>query len=219
MNRFVLKLIRVLKSEYQNENWKPLVPLIQTTLNHSKSPSLGDKAPTTVSIGLHVQDPIDLIFHPILAVVKHPKNPDAVRAHVSQLAEYLKVMHQQVHATKHSRRQQRRISANRNRVLPTFTVGDFVMVKIVRPRDKTVALNSGSWRVVGVIGRHLYQVQRLRTDGIQTVHVERLAFYTACDPLQMLPLKEHILFHAAEAHEVEVFLDRKLEGTTTYLLT
>jgi hypothetical protein len=54
VNREILKILKSLTSEFRMpwHQWYKLLPLIQRSLNNSRSKSLGDEAPITVFLGL-----------------------------------------------------------------------------------------------------------------------------------------------------------------------
>ena len=60
----VLRACRSLLSEFQlkESEWSVVIPLIQSVLNHSVRPSLGDQALITVFTGLPADNPLRKIF-------------------------------------------------------------------------------------------------------------------------------------------------------------
>ena len=60
----VLRACRALLSEFrlQESEWPVVIPLIQSVLNHSVRPSLGDRAPITVFTGLPADNPLRTVF-------------------------------------------------------------------------------------------------------------------------------------------------------------
>ena len=129
----VLRACRALLSEFQlkESEWPVVIPLIQSTLNHSVRPSLGNRAPVTVFAGLPADNPLRTVYPADSSKVQ---TIELTRARCLINAEALEFSLDAMHKDVSERRTRHREQASaRHNALThvraiNFEVGDFVLV-------------------------------------------------------------------------------------------
>ena len=219
VNRHLLKCLRSLSSELRVKEWRTLIPLVQAALNLNPSPTLGGLSPTKVFTGLSVDNPISVLFDRSSDLLSVPASPTLVSQATADLQVSMQEIHRSVVRHKDNIRERQRQRLNRNRRLPKYNVGDFVLVHISKPRDKLSARYNGPWRVTGTVSDHVYVVEHLLSSKTLSVHVERLLFFSVKDYKQLTMLKDHIMFHKDASYEVEKLLKvRERDGVQEVLV-
>ena len=213
VNRHILKILRTLRSEFKVKDWESLIPAVQACLNLNKSPSLGDLSPTEVFTGLPVDDPVSVLFDRAADILHVCNPPDLIARRTNELRLALERMHKDVDHIQRRHRNSRRKNRNRKRSLPNYSIGDFVLVHIEKPRSKPAARFDGPYRVTGTVSDHVYIVEHLLSQVRKHVHVERLQFFSVKDNVHLQRIKEHVLFHKSDTYEVDKVLDiRVIDG-------
>ena len=108
-----------------------MIPLIQSVLNHSVRPSLGNRVPVTVFAGLPTDNPLRTIFPTCADKTQSIGLTRARRVmHAQSLEEKLEAMHKDVAERRTRRREQATQRRNaQTHVQPiNFHVGYFVLV-------------------------------------------------------------------------------------------
>ena len=207
VNRHILKILRSLKSEYQISDWTTLIPLIQACLNQNGSPSLGDISPMEVFLGRKPDNPISILFDSVADVVIQPKNADEIKSMTEALQQDLVSIHREIETKKSMDRQARLQRRNRTRAKHVFHVGEYVMLHITNPVDKSSARYDGPWLIVATVSEHVFVLRHILSAVEKTVHVDRMLYFTGEDTNAVQKMKEHVLFHKGASYEVERLLD------------
>jgi len=181
----VLRATRALLSEFRlkESEWPSVIRVIQSILNHSVRPSLGNRAPITVFCGLPSDNPLRTLLG---SEVQGTATLDFVNAQriirAEKLSKSLDAIHREV-AQNRTRRRQAAVKAHNDRTAvqaANFTVGDFVLVAQRTAKDghKLRLRWRGPRRVTRVESEYIYEVQDLLTEQHSLVHANRLKLYS-----------------------------------------
>ena len=181
----VLRACRSLLSEFRmrEDEWPEVVPLIQSILNHSKRPTLGDRAPITVFTGLPADNPLRTLFQQRSFKAKDIEFVDAQRiANTERLIRTLSYMHKEVR----ERRTKKRLDAIKRHNANTcvqevnFNVGDFVLVA-KREKDDGHKLRvtwQGPRRIIRAVSELVFECEDLISGSRSLIHANRLKRYS-----------------------------------------
>lgn len=181
----VLRATRALLSEFRlkETEWPSVLPLVQSTLNHSKRQSLGNVAPITAFTGQEPDNPLRT-FLPASGM--NPASIESIRAkrimRIEQLSEAIDNIHKSVSV----RRTRRRDDAIRKHNSKThiqevnFEVGDFVMVAKRQKHDgqKLRVIWTGPRRVTRAVSDLVYECEDLVSGDTDDIHANRLKLYS-----------------------------------------
>ncbi|KAE9002974.1 hypothetical protein PR003_g16189 [Phytophthora rubi] len=194
-NRDILQVMRAMILEYKisYKDWVCLVPMVQSSLNHTAVPSLGNRAPVELFTGLQCPTPLKEFYLPETGELQTVPDSDAIDEFLEKLRSSIHDMHKDV---EDQREKQRRLNKKRQRGenLVNFAVGDFVLRSRVDEKrgNKLQVTWIGPYRVVRA-DSHSFRVQHLVTGDEQDVHASRLKMY-ADDSLEVT---EELLDHVA----------------------
>ncbi|ETP13878.1 hypothetical protein F441_11108 [Phytophthora nicotianae CJ01A1] len=198
VNRDILQVLTALALEYKVSfhDWPYLLPLVQSSINHSPVPSLANRAPVELFTGLPCPSALDTVFFPggkgRVATLNQPK-PSTVER-LTKLRENIRNMHK-------SAKGERQRQAKRYRLRPhyeqpvNFSVGDYVLRSRVDEKlhaNKLRVMWIGPYRVVGSID-YYFTVEHLVSGKTMDVHPSRLNLY-ADDSLNV---NEDLINHIA----------------------
>lgn len=180
----VLRACRALLSEFRlrEREWPAVIMLVQSILNHSKRPSLGNIAPITAFTGQEPDNPLRTFLPPGSS---KPCTLDFVKAQRLIRVEQLRIAIDKIHKEVSARRTRRRNDAvkrhnERTHVKPVnFEIGDFVMVAKRDKKDghKLRVVWSGPRRVTRAISELVYECEDLITGAHHNIHANRLKIY------------------------------------------
>jgi hypothetical protein len=200
VERMVQETIRTFKSTLLDrqrplEEWIEYVPVVQLALNTATRSRL-KVSPHELMFGTPPRTPVSAVLESLGEGkwTTHEVSLEAIQRHCTQLREALDCLHKRVGPV---RRQHRRRGRQQQRkgVLPTFTVGDFVLCARVRKRGVTHKLAAtwcGPYRITAVGTGHVFQIQHLLSGDITSAHASRLLFYADERLHVTTDLKEHI---------------------------
>ena len=205
--REVLRACRALLSELQLplKCWPDVVPIVQSALNNSILPRLGNRCPQTVFTGLPHSSPISTVLRRDSGVIKIC-SLDEIRVRqrlkISDMQSSLDAMHKEV-AVRNSNRRKKAIEDYNRKVgvrPVNFTEGDFVLRGILeRERAKKPALRwRGPYRVVRCLSEYIFVIEHLLTGSKEQVHGRRLKFFRNASFGVTEELKAHLEYQEGE---------------------
>ena len=158
-----------------------MIPLIQSVLNHSVRPSLGDRAPITVLAGLPADNPLRTVFPADTSKVRTIEFTKAQKLlNVKALESSLAEMHKEVADTRTRQREHavQRHNARTHVREVNFDVGDFVLVAKREPNDghKLRVTWRGPRRVTRAMSDLIYECEDLLSGETALFHANRLKF-------------------------------------------
>ncbi|KAF1328445.1 hypothetical protein FI667_g6871, partial [Globisporangium splendens] len=196
LNRDVLQVLRALLLEYKldTKEWFYLLPIVQSSLNHTQLPSLGNKSPVELFTGLPSASALDFVWKPTSknGVVPINMGKPQIEKWLSSLRKSLADMHQEVICIKERTRLQQQ--ANKKGAVCNFTEGDFVLWSRVDSRlsgNKLMVRWVGPFRVLESLP-HSFVIEHLITKSKFDVHGSRLKFYADSSLNANEELIEHI---------------------------
>lgn len=182
--REVLRACRALLSEFRmtEQEWPFVLPLIQSTLNHTIRDSLGGRAPITAFTGLPSDNPLRTLLP---AGSPEPKTLEFVKSqrlvNMDRMETVLNDLHRDVAQAKTRKRQEAVNQHNtKTHVHPAnFELGDFVLVaqRVAKDGHKLRVKWRGPRRVTRCVSEYIFEVQDLITLTHTLVHANRLKFY------------------------------------------
>ena len=180
----VLRACRALLSEFRmtKKEWPLVLPLIQSILNHSVRPTLGNRAPITAFTGLPADNPLCSISPP---AVESVKSIDEVRArrliNVQGIVKALDSIHRDISKRRNKKREAAiRRHNERTFVQPVnFEIGDFVLVakKDVHEGSKLQVTWKGPWRIIRAVSDMVFECEDLISGKYSLFHANRLKPY------------------------------------------
>ncbi|KAE9205031.1 hypothetical protein PF004_g17671 [Phytophthora fragariae] len=127
-NRDILQVMRAMILEYKlsYKDWVYLVPMVQSSLNHTADPSLGNRAPVELFTGLQCPTPLKEFYLPETGELQTIPDSDAIDEFLEKLRSSIHDMHKDV---EDQREKQRLLNKKRQRGenIVNFAVGDFVL--------------------------------------------------------------------------------------------
>ncbi|KAJ8578234.1 hypothetical protein ON010_g972 [Phytophthora cinnamomi] len=184
----------ILEYKISAKDWVYLVPLVQSSMNHTAVPSLDNRAPVELFTGLPCPSPLAEFYHASAKkLVKLPSNSAAISKHLAALRNSLHKLHQPI---PDQRLKQRLLNKKRERGenVVNFDVGDYVLRSRVDEKrgNKLLVTWHGPYTVVRA-DAHSFRVRHLVTGDELDVHPSRLKFYADSS----LHVTEEILEHVA----------------------
>ncbi|KAH7467435.1 Transposon Ty3-G Gag-Pol polyprotein [Phytophthora ramorum] len=194
VNRDILQVIRTMILEYKinHSDWVYLVPMVQSSLNHTAVPSLGHKAPVELFTGLPCPTPLKEFYLPGSGEFKEVPASDKIDDFLVNLRSSIQDMHK---AVEEQRLKQRLLNKKRERGenMVNFMEGDYVLRSRVDEKNgnKLLVTWVGPYRVMRA-DVHSFMVQHLITGAELDVHASRLKFYADSSLDVTEELLEHI---------------------------
>ena len=180
----VLRACRALLSEFRmkESEWPSVVPIIQSVLNHSKRPSLGNRAPVTVFCSLPADNPLRTVFPADTSKVQTLSETRAQRLiNVESLEKRIEEMHKEVaeRRTRQREQQTQRHNAKTNVRAVNFDIGDFVLVAKREQNDghKVRVTWRGPRRVTRAVSDLIFECEDLLSGESALFHANRLKFF------------------------------------------
>ncbi|KAK1938300.1 Gag-Pol polyprotein [Phytophthora citrophthora] len=198
VNRDITQVLKALALEFKvsMHDWPYLLPLVQSSINHSPVASLANRAPIELFTGLPCPNALDSIFLPggkgRVATLDQPR--PSTEQQLAKLRADLQEMHKPVKAER--KRQAERYRARyhyHQRV--NFSIGDYVLRSRVDEKphaNKLRVMWVGPYKVVGSAD-YYFTVEHLVNGTTVNVHPSRLKLY-ADDSLNVT---EELLDHIA----------------------
>jgi hypothetical protein len=223
VNRDILALFKRMvlnSSDISLDSWPFILPHVMSVINTRPSVRLDGLSPRQLFMarGRDIPDEeLNLMFDPIADKcfdLVHSTSPSIV-SYYDTLCESLDKMHKRVILSKRQLAQRNRVMKN-NHIPVNFTVGDFVVVAIVRKKQhKLQASWKGPYRVKSCISSHVYECEDLLGGKHLIVHVRRMKFFASSDLNVTIPLMELIRSQDTWATEYvpEYILDSNVEST------
>ncbi|KAE9347544.1 hypothetical protein PR003_g6879 [Phytophthora rubi] len=182
VNRDIIQVLKalILELKVSAADWPYLLPLVQSSLNHSPVQSLANKAPIELFTGLPCPNTLDTVVLPgkKARVVSLPKERPDLDNKLRQLRASLKVMHKAVNEVRE--RQALRYRSRRHYEQPVnFSIGDYVLRSRVDEKlhaNKLGVTWVGPYRVTGAT-EYYFTVEHLVTGKFTNVHPSRLKHY------------------------------------------
>ena len=184
MCKEVLRAVRALISEFRLKivEWPSVIRMVQSILNHSIRPSLGNRAPVTEFTGLPADNPLRTLLPPAPAT---PVSLGFVKAQklvrTDSLIKAIDDLHRNVSETRTRKRKQALENHNKRTGVHevNFDVGDFVLVADSEGKsgNKLRVRWKGPRRVVRCESALVYEVEDLLNASHALIHVSRLKFY------------------------------------------
>ena len=182
--REFLRTARALLSEFRldEKKWPSILPMIQSILNNSKRPSLGDRAPITVLTGQPSDNPLRTIVLPnSITPTTLTKVQQKKLSNIENLKNALDKMHKDVAM---SRTRKRKLEIERHnkftKIQPiNFDLGDYVLVsKLLSNRGHKLKVRwTGPKRITRADSVYIFEVEDLISNKKELVHAERLKLY------------------------------------------
>jgi len=196
VNRDILQVLRTMILDYKvsHKDWVYLVPMVQSSLNHTAVPSLGNKAPVELFTGLECPSPLREFYNASKKeLVKLPAGPGKIDSYLAKLRASIRAMHKPVEDQKLKQRLLNR-KRERGENIVNFDVGDYVLRSRVDEKSgsKLLVTWTGPHKVVRA-DSYSFRVRHLLTGDEHDVHASRLKFY-ADDKLN---ITEELLDHIA----------------------
>ena len=186
VNKDILVVLKSLLSEFRlpATEWPRLVTLIQMVLNNTPSTALGNLAPIQVFTGQEPSSPLDAIM--AFNFKEHFQSEriavEFVQKTFNSLSQSLRAMHKKVEVSKQKQRERarKRRKSSRSTKPINFEIGDYVLIAKVKSkvRSKLDVVWSGPRKITKVINDHVYEVQDLVDKSTDTVHAERMRYYS-----------------------------------------
>lgn len=189
--RSVLSAIRAMLAELKlaPQDWPSVLPAIASTLNESSLDRLGRRpdgaarSPLEVMTGISPKRPIVRILPPSASFIESKTLSHAHAAQIvkiSDLQASLDKIHKDVERLVSKRREQAVAKHNlsTNIVLPSFNVGDFVVVRRASDRGHKLRFKwFGPLRITAVHSPLVYSVTSLSNGKTERVHCARILKY------------------------------------------
>ncbi|POM64929.1 Hypothetical protein PHPALM_19472, partial [Phytophthora palmivora] len=181
----------ILEYKIAHRDWVYLVPMVQSSLNHTAVPSLGNRAPVELFTGLPCPTPLREFYLPSTGEFNEVPACDKIDRFLDDLRSSIRSMHKVV---EDQRLKQRMLNKKRERGenLVNFTEGDYVLRSRVDEKrsNKLLVTWVGPYRVVRA-DAHSFRVKHLITGAELDVHASRLKFYADSS----LDVSEELLEH------------------------
>lgn len=208
------------------QDWPNVIGMIMTALNEAPLRRLGSirdgtyRTPLQVMTGLEPARKV-LQTSTISGNAKKAKTLEMTRAmqvmDIDTLQDTFDGIHKSVKEKVNSNRQKHIQIHNQktNLVRPTFTVGDFVLVRRTRKKGHKMSFRwMGPRRITRIISELVYEVENLITHAVEQVHAVRLNIYGAKE--EGTTVSAEFLQHAenseAKYEMVEKLLDISKDG-------
>jgi hypothetical protein len=221
--RELLRCLKVLRLEFKLPftAWPSLLPMVQSGLNNTILPRLGNRSSTEVFLGLPTSYPLTTVVRQGAekSLVLHMSELGARHLmQIVQLQTAVENMHEQVHALATKDRNARVALHNaRTGVRPAnFAVGDYVLRGVLtRERGrKTDVCWKGPYVLLQAQSEYLFEVCHLLNGDKQVVHGTGLKFFRNASWTVTEEAKEHLAYLEDEWCVVDHFVDlRKRTGT------
>eukprot|EP00172_Hildenbrandia_rubra_P002599 Plantae.Rhodophyta-Hildenbrandia_rubra.ctg3560.p1 GENE.Plantae.Rhodophyta-Hildenbrandia_rubra.ctg3560~~Plantae.Rhodophyta-Hildenbrandia_rubra.ctg3560.p1 ORF type:complete len:305 (+),score=28.60 Plantae.Rhodophyta-Hildenbrandia_rubra.ctg3560:801-1715(+) len=183
-----LRACRALLSEFRmtKNEWPLVIQLIQSILNHTIRPTLGDRAPITAFTGLPADNPLCSIMPP---TAEEMQSIDFLKAKritkVENLIKALDEMHKDISKRRTKKRKDavRRHNERTHMQPVNFELGDFVLVAKKDAHDgrKLQVTWKGPRRVSRAVSDLIYECEDLITGKKNLFHANRLKHYADSD--------------------------------------
>ena len=184
VNRIILRIFKALLSEMrlQPNQWKVVLPVVQSAILHTPSDRILDVAPVTAFLQLPASNPITIDAHPTtkaeipLAEIIQKQN-DAFKTAAAALDQ----MHGMLDAAVQKKNVTRRGNHNQKKHIKplNFEHGDYVLIG--KRQEKFIPKLHVKWlgpaRIVGTVTDWIYIVEDLRDGTTSEQHVSRLKLY------------------------------------------
>jgi hypothetical protein len=197
INRDILQVLRAMILEYTVDyrDWVALIPIVQSSLNHTALPSLANKSPVELFTGLPPPSPFGHAFvqRQGQGVLIEAGNSEWIERSLAQLRASVQKMHREVSNAKEKQTLLNK-KKERGENLVNFSVGDFVLRSRVDEKhvNKLLVTWVGPYVVTEAHARH-FVVKDLVTGKSSDVHASRLKFFADSD----LEVTEELLEHVA----------------------
>jgi hypothetical protein len=184
VNKELLFTLRAMCSEWRLDfnEWPRLLPTAQAALNSIPARRLGGLTPHHVFFGRSESRPIDVIMGQPAAVVVGDVGAAAVVAATAALSEALEQMHRGVSERADGRPRSRQSAVSREAVIPSFSVGDYVLVARIKAtrQSKLQSHWTGPHQVMEYVpnsGNLVFVVMDLVHKTQSRVHAKRMRFF------------------------------------------
>ena len=220
--RELIRTTRAVLSEFQlpHSSWSQVLPIVQSVLNNSIIPRLGNRCPLTAFTGLPQNTPLTSIKTKIGKKVSVRSIQDirvVQREYIEKLQAALDGIHKQITTLSTKKRKASIDSHNKKtNVLPVnFTEGDFVLQGLVlgKAKRKPSIKWQGPYRVVECRSNYIFVIEDLLTGERKEVHGRRLRFFRNSSFRVTEELRDHIAFQKNELFIVEEFTGIRKKGT------
>lgn len=219
--RELLRIIRALLSEFQLpfKVWPTLIPMVQSVLNNTSIPRLGNIAPITAFMGMKASTPL-LHIKSLESLQFKLMSISAVRAkQVMQIETFLTAldqMHKEV-SDNVQRARTRAVQLHNRRTHVkkcNFDKGDYVLRGLVRGKasKNSIMRWTGPYRVFNVLSDFVFELEDIRTANKYKVHGSRIKFFRNSDLNVSEELKEFINFQEGDYSVVDQMLDIRKSG-------
>jgi transposase InsO family protein len=216
VNRELVRCLKALRLEFKLpfKSWPALLPIVQSALNNTILPRLGNRSSTEVFLGLPTSSPITTAV-----VTKENKSVilslEEIRARqllqIDKLRTTVDVIHREVAGlTSQARNTRVALHNSRTGVRPiNFTVGEVVLRGVLTREKgrKTYVCWKGPFCVTACHSNFIFEVRRLLTGAKSTVHGTRLKFFRNRDWEVTVAAKEHIAYLDDELCVVDRFIN------------
>ena len=220
VNREIREVLTMLRLERRlpEDKWPSLLPLVQSVLNNTPTPTLGGQAPIEVATGREPTSPLDVVFLPEEGEVSRlPVSVEKIRTKVEALRGHLYHVHEKV---THAMLTQRRNSPHKGERPVDFDVGDFVLYALPgqkSTKDKTRPLWFGPARVTAALEPLVFTVQDIVTEHSRTLHATYLKRYSDKELVVNESLRQFAA-HGGLGYDIEVIMGHRRRGTAWELL-
>jgi transposase InsO family protein len=182
VNRDIVQVLRALTMEFRvsKNDWPHLLPLVQSSLNHSPVGSLANRAPIELFTGLPCPSALDTVIFPGRKgqVASLPDDRPDIERRLAQLRASIQAMHQAVQQRRTDQALRYRNRYHHEQPV-NFSVGDYVLRSRVDEKlycNKLLVTWVGPYRVVSS-AEYYFTVEHLVTGKCLKVHPSRLKLY------------------------------------------
>lgn len=221
--RELIRATRAILSEYQlpQSAWVQTLPIVQSALNSTRLPRLGNRCPLTAFTGLPQDTPLRTIKTKARKKTT-VRSLDDIRAlqseYVDELQSALDSMHKEVASLSSKKRKSAVDSHNRRtHIRPiNFTTGDYVLrgTALTRTGRKPSLHWHGPFRVEECQSNYIFTIKDLLTGRTEEAHGRRLRFFRNSSFNVSEEIKNHLAYQKGELLVIEKFTGIRRKGTS-----
>ncbi len=220
--RELIRTSRALLSEFQlpHSAWPQVLPIVQSILNNSMLPRLGNRCPLTAFTSLPQYTPltsIKTVMGNRVSIRSVEDIQSIQREYIETLQAALDKMHKEVVIASNKKRKSAIESHNRKtNVRPVnFFDGDYVLRGLVqgKARRKPSIKWHGPYRVVECRSNYIFVIEDLLTGEREEAHGRRLRFFRNSSFQVTEELRHHLAYQKNELLVIEEFTGIRRKGT------
>jgi hypothetical protein len=182
------------------ENWVPLVPFVQHSINNTPSRRAKELSPVEVFLGLERDDLLKVVLNQAeMELQDVPVEEGVLKETVEELHKVLDANGKIAGEERVKLREQAKLYQELKAKEVDFDVGDLVLVSTIKEPnvmvDKKMVNWLGPYRVVEFIHENIYSVEHLVYEKRERVHACRLLRYKDSKFEVTEEMKRQVMFH------------------------